>query len=203
MTPPVRAALESGGIVVVHDEASDHAALILLAARTDAPTLAFCVRHTSGYLGVTVQDARAVQLRLPLLGDVPGRPRYAVAVDAASGITTGISAADRARTARILARPASVPEDLSRPGHVVPIRVPDDRAEALGLAEVASHNALALTGEGSLIVAALTPLNDPLGDASWDDAYKFAARWNLAVMTVMTVMTVGRDRARPLTSNYS
>ncbi|GAA5162576.1 3,4-dihydroxy-2-butanone-4-phosphate synthase [Amycolatopsis dongchuanensis] len=57
-------------------------------------------------------------------------PAYAVSVDAANGITTGISAADRAHCARLLADPATRPEDLRRPGHVLPIRVPADPAPA-------------------------------------------------------------------------
>jgi 3,4-dihydroxy 2-butanone 4-phosphate synthase/GTP cyclohydrolase II len=68
---------------------------------------------------------RADALNLPLMvpnSEDPRRTAYTVTVDAARGVTTGISAADRATTLRVLADPASGPGDLIRPGHVLPLR---------------------------------------------------------------------------------
>ncbi len=68
---------------------------------------------------------RADALHLPLMvprSEDPRRTAYTVTVDAAHGVTTGISAADRARTLQVLADPAAGPDDVIRPGHVLPLR---------------------------------------------------------------------------------
>ncbi|MFI5607299.1 3,4-dihydroxy-2-butanone-4-phosphate synthase [Amycolatopsis sp. NPDC051903] len=98
----------------------DH--LVLPAASVTTASMAFLIRHTSGFACVALPRDRLRALRIPLLlADDPDRPPYAVSVDAAAGITTGISAHDRALTARVLATPRSDWTDLIRPGHVVPV----------------------------------------------------------------------------------
>jgi 3,4-dihydroxy 2-butanone 4-phosphate synthase/GTP cyclohydrolase II len=102
---------------------------LVLAAETATPELvAFLVRHTSGFLCVALPDADADRLDLPAM-TAPGRglrdTAFTVTVDAAEGISTGISAVDRARTVRLLAEPGTVAADLRRPGHVVPVRARD------------------------------------------------------------------------------
>jgi len=90
------------------------------------PALAFMVRYGSGLIRVAMTDDDADRLDLPSMF-LPGTrnrdARDTVAVDARKGVTTGISAADRAHTIRVLASPDAVPEDLTRPGHVIPTRV--------------------------------------------------------------------------------
>ncbi|MBA1946604.1 bifunctional 3,4-dihydroxy-2-butanone-4-phosphate synthase/GTP cyclohydrolase II, partial [Escherichia coli] len=76
----------------------------------DPRWVGWMVRHTSGYLCAPMTEERADQLDLPLMWPAsqdPLRTRYTVAVDAAHGITTGIDAVQRARTARVLADPSS------------------------------------------------------------------------------------------------
>src|SRR5690606_16309204 len=85
----------------------------------------FMVRHTSGFICVALPERDADRLELPPMYPVNQDRRgtaYAVTVDAREGVSTGISAADRAHTIRLLADPATTPADLSRPGHVVPLR---------------------------------------------------------------------------------
>ena len=96
--------------------------LVLAAACATPQAMAFLVRHTSGFVQVAITDADADRLDLPLA--VPGRtgPAQCVAVDAAAGVGTGISATDRTATVRLLAAPETTPADLTRPGHVVPLR---------------------------------------------------------------------------------
>jgi 3,4-dihydroxy 2-butanone 4-phosphate synthase / GTP cyclohydrolase II len=111
-------------VVLVGDEGDG--ALVLAAELATPETVAFVVRHTSGFLCVALTGDDADRLDLPLLSGRAGeRPAAAqcVAVDARDGVGTGISAADRARTMRLLAAPETDAADLLRPGHVVPLRV--------------------------------------------------------------------------------
>jgi 3,4-dihydroxy 2-butanone 4-phosphate synthase/GTP cyclohydrolase II len=121
------AALGAGRPVLLCDIANGEATgnIVLAAALAEPRWTAWTVRRTSGFLCAPLPAALADEL------DVPSMIRpdktsvdtdYGVAVDAASGVTTGISAIDRARTARVIADPTSTPTDLVRPGHLVPIR---------------------------------------------------------------------------------
>src|SRR5579875_248250 len=141
---PLRYALDevaAGRPIVLFDEAAGEQYLVFAAQHAAATTVAFAVRHTSGYLCVALPEARADDLELPALPRSRARtevPDYAVAVDAAIDVTTGISASDRARTIRLLADPDTVPADLVRPGHVVPVRTKADGLLARdGIAEAA------------------------------------------------------------------
>ncbi|MDA0565375.1 bifunctional 3,4-dihydroxy-2-butanone-4-phosphate synthase/GTP cyclohydrolase II [Streptomonospora sp. S1-112] len=113
-------------VVVVDDEDRENEGDLVFAAEAATPELmAFMVRHTSGLVCVPMLGEDLDRLRLPLMttDNREGmRTAYTVTVDAASGITTGISAADRARTVALLADAATGPADLVRPGHVLPLR---------------------------------------------------------------------------------
>ncbi|MDI2029253.1 3,4-dihydroxy-2-butanone-4-phosphate synthase [Saccharopolyspora sp. TS4A08] len=119
------AAVAAGETVVVHG-AGDEGGIVFPASRADVAGTAFAVRHSSGFLCVALPESRCDALELP---PVAARARreagttVCVTVDAAVGVTTGISAADRARAARVLADPGAVAADLTRPGHLVPVAV--------------------------------------------------------------------------------
>ncbi|WP_277669178.1 3,4-dihydroxy-2-butanone-4-phosphate synthase [Saccharomonospora viridis] len=120
-------ALRSGKPVLVVDDQDreDEGDVVLAAALAEPRSVAWTVRHTSGFLCAPMPAARADELDLPPMvtdNADPHRTDYAVSVDAARGVGTGISATDRARTARVLADPATRPADLIRPGHVLPLR---------------------------------------------------------------------------------
>lgn len=121
------AALRAGDPVLVLDDTDreNEGDVVLAAATLTERAAAWTIRHTSGYLCAPMPAERADELDLPLMvadNADPLRTAYTVTVDAARGVTTGISAADRARTIRLLADPATSPADLIRPGHVVPLR---------------------------------------------------------------------------------
>jgi 3,4-dihydroxy 2-butanone 4-phosphate synthase/GTP cyclohydrolase II len=113
-------------VLVVDDEDRENEGDLILAAELATPeTIAFMIRHTSGLLCVALTNDRADELQLPLMVDRSDDPRgtaFTVSVDCRIGTTTGVSSADRTRTVRALADPASAPTDLSRPGHVFPLR---------------------------------------------------------------------------------
>ena len=129
MNPDTADRFARGELVVLLDDHPDPrpAVLVALAAALEPAAMAELVRYTSGFVTVALPAARCDALGLPALTHDPFcrlRPVAAVAVDARVGVGTGISATDRCRTARVLADPRSVTSDLSRPGHVVPMRVP-------------------------------------------------------------------------------
>jgi len=113
-------------VVVVDDSArEDEADLVFAASAATAAMMAFMVRHTSGVVCVPLTGAALDRLGLPPMtpdNQDPLRTAWAVSVDARDGITTGISAADRARTARLLSDPDTEPAALVRPGHMFPLR---------------------------------------------------------------------------------
>ena len=116
-------------VVVVDDEDRENEGDLIFAAEKATPELvAFMVRYTSGYICVplTVEDCDRLDLP-PMYHSNQDRrgTAYTVTVDAATGVTTGISAADRARTIKLLAHPDSSADDLHRPGHIVPLRARD------------------------------------------------------------------------------
>ncbi len=119
--------IAAGHLVVVVDDADrENEGDLIFAAELVTPELvAFMVRHTSGFICVPLTEAECDRLDLPPMYHTNQDRRgtaYAVTVDAREGVSTGISAADRAHTIRLLADPVTTPADLSRPGHVVPLR---------------------------------------------------------------------------------
>jgi 3,4-dihydroxy 2-butanone 4-phosphate synthase/GTP cyclohydrolase II len=124
------ASLRTGGMVIVvdADKPDDDGDLMLAAVHATAERLAFMMRHTSGIVCVPMPAAQLDRLQLPpmvaLDDDLKG-VGYTVSVNARRGISSGISAADRAMTIALLADPDTEPGDLNRPGHVFPLRAVD------------------------------------------------------------------------------
>jgi len=117
---------EGRPVVVVDDENRENEGDIIFAAEKATPELvAFTVRYGSGVICVPMEGDDLDRLALPLMVS-RNRERmctaFTVSVDAAEGITTGISAADRARTIRMLCDPRTRADDLVRPGHIFPLR---------------------------------------------------------------------------------
>ncbi|MBD8043892.1 3,4-dihydroxy-2-butanone-4-phosphate synthase [Arthrobacter sp. Sa2BUA2] len=121
-------------VVVVDDEDRENEGDIIFAAQHATPELmGFTVRYTSGVVCVPLPGSYADRLNLPPMTAVNQDAKgtaYTVSCDAAAGTSTGISAADRALTSRVLADPASVAADLNRPGHIFPLRAHDGGVRA-------------------------------------------------------------------------
>ncbi|MEY3966899.1 3,4-dihydroxy-2-butanone-4-phosphate synthase [Aquiluna borgnonia] len=126
----VLAALRAGKPVLVSDaeDRENEGDAIIAAEFATTEWLAWMIRYTSGYICAPMSNERANALDLPLMwvnSTDPHQTAYTVTVDAANRESTGISASERALTARVLADPASEPKSLLRPGHVVPLRARD------------------------------------------------------------------------------
>jgi 3,4-dihydroxy-2-butanone 4-phosphate synthase len=124
----IAGALGAGRPVIVTSETVDSGfgALVCFAAETfDTAAAAFLIAHTCGFVTVTVPGEVMARLNLPMMYPRfdTDSGRFCVAIDAAEGVTTGISAADRAHTIGLVAAPATGAEHLVRPGHVVPVAV--------------------------------------------------------------------------------
>ena len=116
-------------VIVVDDEDRENEGDLVAAASRATPELvAFMVRHTSGVLCVPMEGKTLDRLGLPPMtarNEDKKQTAYTISVDARNGITTGISAADRAHTVKVLADSATEPYELTRPGHVFPLRAVD------------------------------------------------------------------------------
>ena len=118
-------------VIVVDDEDRENEGdLVMAASFVRSEDINFMAKFGRGLICVPMEDALLEQLQLdPMLKNKltshnqdPFGTAWMISVDAASGVTTGISAADRARTIEVIANPHSKPEDLIRPGHVFPLR---------------------------------------------------------------------------------
>lgn len=120
-------ALRAGKPILVSDAADreNEGDAIIAAEFATTEWIAWMVSHTTGFLCVPMEDSRANELELPLMtmeNKDPHGTNYTITVDATNRFSTGVSAADRANTARVLASHESSPESLIRPGHMVPLR---------------------------------------------------------------------------------
>ena len=128
--PAAIEALRAGrAVIVADDEGRENEGDIVISAELASQEwIAWMVRHSSGFICAPMTNAIADALDLPPMVAVNQDPRgtaYTVTVDAADRLSTGISAADRAHTLRVLANPASNPASLLRPGHILPLRAVD------------------------------------------------------------------------------
>jgi 3,4-dihydroxy 2-butanone 4-phosphate synthase/GTP cyclohydrolase II len=113
-------------VVVVDDEDRENEGdLIFAAAKATPELLAFTIRYSSGVICAPMPGDMLDRLEIPLMtphNKDAYRTAYTISVDARDGVTTGISAADRAHTVRVLADSATEPWEITRPGHVFPLR---------------------------------------------------------------------------------
>jgi 3,4-dihydroxy 2-butanone 4-phosphate synthase/GTP cyclohydrolase II len=182
-------------VIVVDDEDRENEGdLIFAAEHATAELMAFMVRYTSGYVCVPLPEEEADRLDLPPMFHTNQDRRgtaYAVTVDAREGISTGISAADRAHTIRLLAGADTRPGDLSRPGHVVPLR-----AKAGGVLRRPGHTEASID---LAVLAGLRPagvlcemMNDDGTMMRLPDLEKFAVEHDLALISIADLIAYRR-----------
>ncbi|KAJ2973697.1 hypothetical protein NUW54_g12017 [Trametes sanguinea] len=190
---PIEDALEAfarGEFLVVMDDESreNEGDLIIAASAVSTQKMAWMIKHTSGYICIALPGARLEELQIPMMvptNEDRHRTAYTVTVDYAHGTTTGISAHDRALTARALASPRTTPASFTRPGHVVPLR-----AREGGVRVRRGHTEAAL----DLCVAAGLPRAGVLCELVEDDeegsmmrrdgCRRFADRWGIKMISV-------------------
>ncbi|MGE2717719.1 3,4-dihydroxy-2-butanone-4-phosphate synthase [Mycolicibacterium litorale] len=176
-----RTELARGRLVVLSDESE--CTLVLLGSAATTGALAQMIRDGSGLIFAAVARARLEALRIPRMtpDGAPRTAQFHVAVDAADGVGTGISAADRAHTLRLLSNPAATGTDFARPGHVIPVAGDLTPRLTPGTCELAL--ALASLADPSTPVAAycaLTSRTFPHLIADPDEGAQIAARDGMA-----------------------
>ena len=180
--------MRQGKPVLVSDsrDREDEADFIMAAETATSDWIAWGIRHSSGYLCAPMTAERADALNLPLMvpsSQDPRRTAYTVSVDAATGVTTGISAVDRTRTLKVLADPQASAEDLIRPGHVLPLRAvpggvlhrPGHTEACVDLARLAGLEPVGVIGE---------MVNDDGTMMRQGDATRIAERDGLTFITI-------------------
>lgn len=118
--------LAAGRMVIMMDDENreNEGDLVMVASRVQAEDINFMARYGRGLICLTLTRERCRQLRLPLMvrdTDVHQTTNFTVSIEAAEGITTGISAHDRARTVQAAVAEQARPEDLRQPGHIFPL----------------------------------------------------------------------------------
>ncbi len=198
-------AIRDGEFVVVVDAADrENEADLVLAAEFATPSkLAFLLRHTSGIVCVPMTATRADELELPLMvaenADLH-RTAFTVSVDACAG--TGISAADRASTARALADPHASASDFRRPGHMFPLRAhPDGIRGRAGHTEASLELGLRAGREPVMVISELmTEWGEPAGRRA---AEGFAQQYNLPIVDTAELLALAEPaRAVRLPTEY-
>jgi 3,4-dihydroxy 2-butanone 4-phosphate synthase/GTP cyclohydrolase II len=184
-------------VIVVDDEDRENEGDLIFAAELATPELvAFMVRYTSGYICVPLTEADADRLELPPMYHTNQDRRgtaYAVTVDAREGITTGISASDRAHTIRLLADPDSKSTDLARPGHVVPLRAKDGGVlRRPGHTEAAVDLAVLAGLHPAGVLCEVVSEKDPADMARTEELRAFADEHDLALISIADLIAYRR-----------
>jgi 3,4-dihydroxy 2-butanone 4-phosphate synthase/GTP cyclohydrolase II len=184
-------------VVVVDDEDRENEGDLIFAAELVTPELvAFMVRYTSGYICVALSEVEADRLDLPPMFRVNQDRRgtaYAVTVDAREGITTGISATDRAHTIKLLSDPETTSAELARPGHIVPLRAKDGGVlRRPGHTEAAVDLAVLAGLNPSGVLCEIVSEKDPAGMARSDELRIFADDHGLALISIADLIAYRR-----------
>jgi 3,4-dihydroxy 2-butanone 4-phosphate synthase / GTP cyclohydrolase II len=187
-------------MVVVVDDASreNEGDLILAAEKATAKNISFMVRYTSGVICVPMEGDELDRLELPLMTQQNMermRTAYTISVDAARGVSTGISAADRAHTIQLLADPKTQRDDLVRPGHIFPLRYREG-----GVLRRAGHTEAAID---LARLAGLRPagvlaeiVNDDGTMSRLPELLKFAKKHKLEICSVADLIEYRRTREK-------
>jgi 3,4-dihydroxy 2-butanone 4-phosphate synthase/GTP cyclohydrolase II len=182
------AAIRAGEMVVVLDDEDreNEGDLIMAAEKVRAEDVNFMARYGRGLICLTLTRQRCEQLRLPLMvsnTDVRKTTNFTISIEAAEGVTTGISAHDRARTILAAVARDARPEDLRQPGHIFPLMAqPGGVLTRAGHTEAGCDLARLAGVEPAAVIVEI--LNDDGAMARRDDLVKFARRHKLKIGTI-------------------
>ncbi|WP_029686892.1 3,4-dihydroxy-2-butanone-4-phosphate synthase [Tatumella saanichensis] len=175
------------GVMVLDDEDRENEADMIFAAETmTVEQMALTIRHGSGIVCLCMSEQRRRQLDLPMMVDNNTSAYgtgFTVTIEAAQGVTTGVSAQDRITTVRAAIAPDAQPSDLNRPGHVFPLRARDGGVLTRGGHTEATTDLVRLAGFTPMgVLCELT--NDDGTMARAPEAIRFAKQHNMPVVTI-------------------
>ena len=192
--------LRHGRMVIVVDDADreNEGDLIMAAEHATPEAINFMAKHGRGLICVPTTADRLQQLgveRMVTQNRETFQTDFQVSVDAARGITTGISAADRARTIQVMADPTAVPDDLVQPGHVFPLR-----AKPGGVLQRAGHTEAAVDlvklAGGRSIGVICEIMSDDGSMARLPELVDFAKKHGLKICTIEALIKYRRTREK-------
>ena len=174
-------------VIIMDDEDRENEGDLVMAASFARPEdINFMARYGRGLICLTLTHERCQQLHLPLMvneNKTPHSTNFTVSIEAATGVTTGISAADRARTIQAAVAPDAKPDDLVQPGHIFPLM-----AKAGGVLNRAGHTEagcdLARLAGAEPAAVIVEILNEDGTMARRPDLEVFAAQHNLKIGTI-------------------
>ena len=187
-TEEIVAELRAGRMVILVDEEDreNEGDLVLAADFVTPEAINFMIRHARGLVCLTLTEERCDELALPMMTSKNGTSfgtNFTVSIEAAEGVTTGISAADRARTIQVAVNKGTTPDDLVQPGHIFPLR-----AQTGGVLMRAGHTE---AGCDLTEMAGLTPasviceiIKEDGTMARLPDLIEFAREHNLKIGTI-------------------
>lgn len=187
------------GVIVVDDEDRENEGDFIAAAEAVTPEMiAFMLRRTSGIICVPLTEARAAELELPMMVETNtarhGTP-FTVSIDYLHGTSTGVSAADRAKTILAMTDPNAKGSDFARPGHIFPLRAVEE-----GVLRRAGHTEaavdLARMGGFKPIGILCEIINDDGSMARLPELKKMAEEFDLKIISVQDLISYRMRRER-------
>ena len=196
----ILAELRSGRMVVImDDEDRENEGDLLMAAQcVRAEDVNFMARYGRGLICLTLTSERCRELRLPLMvssTDLTHRTNFTISIEAAEGVTTGISAHDRAHTVRTAVRAGAGPEDLRQPGHIFPLMAqPGGVLTRAGHTEAGCDLARLAGFEPAAVIVEI--LNEDGTMARRRDLEKFAREHHLKIGTIADLIRYRLSKER-------
>lgn len=183
----LQALRENRGVMVLdHEDRENEADMIFAAQSMTVEQMALTIRHGSGIVCLCITEQRREQLALPMMVENNSSAYgtgFTVTIEAAQGVTTGVSAADRLTTVRAAIAENAVPGDLNRPGHVFPLRAREGGVLTRGGHTEATIDLVRLAGYAPAgVLCELT--NDDGTMARAPEAIEFAKQHNMPVVTI-------------------
>jgi 3,4-dihydroxy 2-butanone 4-phosphate synthase/GTP cyclohydrolase II len=182
------AAIRNGEMVVILDDEDreNEGDLVMAATKVRAEDVNFMAKFGRGLICLTLTRERCEKLRLPLMvsdTDVRRTTNFTISIEAAEGVTTGISAHDRARTIQAAVEPNAAPRDLRQPGHIFPLMAqPGGVLTRAGHTEAGCDLARLAGLEPAAVIVEI--LNEDGAMARRDDLQRFARRHGLRIGTI-------------------
>jgi 3,4-dihydroxy 2-butanone 4-phosphate synthase/GTP cyclohydrolase II len=213
-TEEIIAEMRAGRMVILVDEEDreNEGDLVMAAEFINTEAINFMTKYARGLVCLTLTAERCDQLKLPMMtvrnGTAYGT-NFTISIEAAEGVTTGISAADRARTIQVAVDPNCGPADIVQPGHIFPIR-----AQKGGVLMRAGHTE---AGCDFAELAGLTPaaaiceiMNDDGSMARLPDLIEFSKKHGIKIGTIADLIHyrsqnecfVERIAERPMTTSH-
>jgi len=192
--------IRDGKMVILMDDEDreNEGDLIMAASKVRPEDINFMARHGRGLICLTLSHKRCEQLRLPLMvrdNNAAYSTNFTISIEAAQGVTTGISAADRAATIQAAVAPEAGPQDIVQPGHIFPIMAqPGGVLTRAGHTEAGCDLASLADLEPAAVIVEI--LNEDGSMARRPDLEKFAAEFDLKIGTIADLIRYRLENER-------